>query len=61
MLGTVFRLCILVKNCHLDFKKAPVDSTSVASLKSYSYGDITKLVCKFAYYVRHIILHNILS
>ena len=33
MLGTVFRRCILVKNCHLGFKKAPVDSTSVASLK----------------------------
>ena len=35
LLGTVFRLCILVKNCHLGFKKAPVDSTFVASLKSY--------------------------
>ena len=34
MIGTVFRLCILVKNCHLGFKKAPVDSTFVASLKS---------------------------
>ena len=33
MLGTVSMLCILVTNCCLGFKKAPIDSISVASSK----------------------------
>ena len=36
MLGTVFVLCILVKSGHFGFKKAPMDSTSVAS-KIFKY------------------------
>ena len=34
MLGTISGLCILVKNHHFSTKKAPMDSTSLSSLKS---------------------------
>ena len=42
MLGTVYRLHS--KNCHLGFKKAPVDYVcgKFEVLTNYSYGDINQ-------------------